>query len=79
VQAHDAASLGEYFLTFWTAILPSTFCMALPKHEGTTILQNITNYLPSDRASHPRRLQSSTAAPATNANTQYFSTSMYGN
>jgi len=48
---------------FWvvTVCMLGKFLLGLsdPEDEGTMVLRNIGNYLPNDRASHPKSLESS--------------------
>jgi hypothetical protein len=49
-----------YFPVFWRIIVPSSSpvnCLNL--EEGTTMLPNVTNHLPTNTASHPKKVKSS--------------------
>lgn len=64
----DSASLDERFLTFRKVTLFYSSTVKLcrvglldSEDEGTTILRNLRNRSPKDRASHSSRLESSNA------------------
>jgi len=49
---YDTVSLGEWFLKFERTVGP----VHSDKQKGTTVFLNIGNHLPTDTASHRRRL-----------------------
>jgi hypothetical protein len=48
-----------YFKVYSSSVSSNLLGMLGAEDEGTVIPQNVWNYLPSDTASHPRRIESS--------------------